>query len=78
MQVLNGVLISSLSANGPANYDDNAEVGRGGDDEDSSYLGRFSKQGDMDTLTKGALSRLDAPDQDSSYQLGEICQSVGP
>lgn len=42
--------------NGPNNYDENSEVGRGGEEND--YANRYSKQNFFDGITEGAMARM--------------------
>ena len=49
-------LLLLLVVNGPNNYDENSEVGRGGEEND--YANRYSKQNFFDGITEGAMARM--------------------
>ena len=46
---------------GPSNYDENAEVGRG-NDEDDSLLSRYGEKEDVDALAQRAVAPYDGYD----------------
>ena len=66
--------------NGPSNYDENAEVGRGSDD-DNGIISRYANKEDVDAIAQNAISRLNANDEEEgeSYgknpTLGKFCHS---
>ena len=61
---LNSDYIFRFLVAAPSNYEDNAEVGRNSDD-DNSMIGRYTESDDVDTMTQRAITKINGVDDDS-------------
>lgn len=55
--------------NGPSNYDENAEVGRGNDD-DNGIISRYANKEDVDAIAQNAISHLNSNDEEEGESYG--------
>ena len=67
-------LTALISLAGNSNYNENAEVGRG-NDEDDSLLNRFGEKEDVDSLSQRGISRYDGYD-DNEGPLSEFVTTL--